>query len=189
MTSVEDLASDVGLSLNTDDYEYFIDDVLDLLNDKSNPHIDKDRIASLCERSKLQIAKDVLYKCYHRPHRRERGYQRRFARERTKPKWWQTYYNDKVRKRSTPHEQRSPPCELSPRELPKGRQIQEEKRRRRDGQADRDTPVHHEMNLEFSAPRSDVPEWPGRPQSPRRRRRSPSPTSHQYRRKNKKRRR
>ena len=184
MTSVEDLAIDVGLGLNTADYEYFIDDVCDLLNDKQNNMIDKDRIVSLCERSNLKIAKDVLYKCYHRS--RERTSQRTNQRKRTSqrprkqegfsPKWWQTYHNDKIRKRS-PYPKRSP--------LPKGRQIQEKKRRRERKQ--KEAPVR-EMNLQFSPKTEDVPTWPGRNASPKRRR-SPSPPSPLYRRNNKRRRR
>ena len=195
MTTVEDLAIDVGLGLNTADYDYFVDDVIDLLNDKPSPNIDKDRIASLCESSRLQIAKDVLYKCYHRS--RERTYQRTNQREppyqrtkqrepSTKPKWWQTYHNDKIRKRSPSSSKRSP--------LPKGRQIQEKRRRRerklglgpRRSQNNEESPVR-EMNLQFSPKTEDVPTWPERRQSPqKRRRRSPSPP---YRRTNKRRRR
>ena len=188
MTTVEDLAIDVGLGLNTDDYDYFVDDVIDLLNDKRSPNIDKDRIASLCERSRLQIAKDVLYKCYDRP--RKRTYQRTNQREHTfdgqrtkqrerstKPKWWQTYHDNKIRNGSP---------------LPKGRQLQEKRRRQKMGKGPRlrqnneESPVR-EMNLQFSPKTEDVPTWPGRRQSPqRRRRRSPSPP---YRRTNKRRRR
>jgi len=188
MSSVEDLAIDVGLGVNTDDYEHFIDDVIDLLNDKQNNMIDRDQIASLCERSKLKIAGDVLYKCYHRS--RKRTYQRTNQREHTfddqctkqretstKLKWWQTYHNDKIRKRS-------------PKPLPKGRQLQEKRRRheRKLGHRlrQKESPVR-EMNLQFSPKTEDVPTWPGRRQSPqRRRRRSPSPP---YRRRNKRRRR
>tara|TARA_B110000858_G_scaffold46843_1_gene53978 strand:+ start:2535 stop:3098 length:564 start_codon:yes stop_codon:yes gene_type:complete len=187
MSSVEDLAIDVGLGVNTDDYEHFIDDVIDLLNDKQNNMIDRDQIASLCERSKLKIANDVLNKCYHRSRKR---YQRTNQREHTfdgqrtkqretstKPKWWQTYHNDKIRKRS-------------PEPLPKGRQLQEKRRRheRKLGHRlrQKESPVR-EMNLQFSPKTEDVPTWPGRRQSPqRRRRRSPSPP---YRRRNKRRRR
>ena len=193
MTTVEDLAIDVGLGLNTADYDYFVDDVIDLLNDKHSPNIDKDRIASLCESSRLQIAKDVLYKCYHRS--RERTYQRTNQRERTfdgqrtkqrEPKWWQTYHNNKIRNRS-------------PKPLPKGRQIQEKRRRRerklglgpRPRQNNEESPVR-EMNLQFSPKAEDVPTWPCRNASPkRRRRRSPSPrrSPPMYRRNNKRRRR
>tara|TARA_B110000902_G_C14055120_1_gene493253 strand:+ start:105 stop:665 length:561 start_codon:yes stop_codon:yes gene_type:complete len=186
MTSVEDLAIDVGLGLNTADYEYFIDDVCDLLNDKQNNMIDKDRIASLCERSNLKIAKDVLYKCYYRSPR-ERTYQRCNNRERKRPrkrqeghtpKWWQTY-NEKVRKRS-PSPKRSP--------LPKGRQLQE--KRRRHERKQKEAPVCREMDLQFSHKTEDVPKWPGRNSSPKRRR-SPSPrrSPPMYRRNNKRRRR
>jgi hypothetical protein len=191
--SVEDLATDVGMCPNTEDYEFFIDDVCDLLNEKSNPFIDKDQIASLCERSNLEIAKKVLYKCYARPkHRRQRKrtYQRLHKKQRTtKPKWWQTYTMQ-----NQSNEKKTPAREISPRKLPKGRQLQENKREKMNN-----TDTRREMNLQFSPKKedfSDVPEWPGVPASPppsrRRRRRSPSPRSPSplyYRRNNKRRRR
>lgn len=213
MSTIKDLACDVGLMPRTDDFQNFIKDVSDILEYGYSDDIDKDWIISLCETSQLTIAKDVLYECGDDPKSPRRT-----------PAWWEVYYNEKVLKRSqqqSPHHKRRPAATQSSKKqrqpLPKGRQLQEKRRnmnerrvQRHNWNESRRSPPNkyrrRTMDLEFShntkrnrrerqaeqSPRFalDVPHWPGKSPSPRRRRRrrSPSPPP-RYRRNNKRRRR
>jgi hypothetical protein len=191
MSTIKDLACDVGLMPRTDEFQNFIKDVSDILKyGLIYDDIDKDWIVSLCETSQLTIAKDVLYECAS-------------VCSRSTPAWWEVYYNEKVLKRSqkqSPRHKRRPEASPRKRPLPKGRQLQEKRRktnerrvqRRDERRVQRMNEAHHSphnnsrrrtMDLEFtrnddrtrrqrrqtnyqSPSASDVPRWPGRAPSP-----------------------
>jgi len=192
MSTIKDLACDVGLMPQTDEFQNFIKDVSDILEyGLIYDDIDKDWIVSLCETSQLSIAKDVLYECAS-------------VGSRSTPAWWEVYYNEKVLKRSqkqSPRHKRRPEASHRKRPLPKGRQLQDKRRKmqdkrrktnerrvqRRDWNEAPHSPHNNyqrrTMDLEFtrnddrtrrqrrqtnyhSPSASDVPRWPGRAPSP-----------------------
>lgn len=173
MPTILDLATDVGLQINTDDYENFVDDVSQLLKYGSSNEIDQKWIVSLCHTSELSIAQEIIDVCRKRNHR--------------SPKWWQKY-NDRVHTQS-PNKRRSRENRKSSEDysdLPKGRQLQEKRRRREESPQYKDKrPMQLRFESRHSRSRKDrsrelpckseVPEWPGRSQSLRSPRRSRSP--------------
>ena len=86
----EDLAIDVGIPIDTDEYDSFVACVNNLLEyGCSYSSAATDKICERCEKSELPIAKEVLRECRRTRtsgNTRTSGY-----RKRTKQEWWQTW--------------------------------------------------------------------------------------------------
>ena len=148
--SVDDLAIDVGLAVDTDEYDAFVACVQNILEYGCKyTQETMDNVTEKCKTSKLDIAKQVIREC------------RRPAKQVRKAKWWQTY-----QPRQPPPVARQPP----PVEEPERNTVQQREPEQR-------TPMNLEfkkapkkMNLEFQkrppTQYEDVPRWAGREASP-----------------------
>ena len=100
--SVDDLAIDVGLAVNTDEYDVFVACVQNILDCgcKYNEET-MDNIIQKCQTSKLDIAAQVIREC--------RQPAQMYRKSRSHKKWWETYQSksQRIRKYRSP-ERRSP---------------------------------------------------------------------------------
>ena len=154
--SVEDLAIDVGLAKDSDEYISFVacvDNILELGNQYSKKATDN--IIEKCQTSELEIANEVIRACR----------EKKVSPIRTsRLKWWQTYTPKYQRISTNIHVDKRPRATHKDNETRNRRPMSplfEERRKRPMSPMFQGQPKRP-MSPMFQEKRSDVPQWPGR---------------------------
>lgn len=171
--SVDDLAIDVGLAVNTDEYDVFVACVQNILDCgcKYNEET-MDNIIQKCQTSKLDIAAQVIREC--------RQPAQLYRKSRSHKKWWETYQSKSQRIRKyRSSERRSSERRSSERRSSECRSSERRSPERRIPMNLEFKPEPKKMNLEFKKKSTvkyeEIPRWPGRAASPIRQRPSSPP--------------